>query len=940
MQETLSKGDQFINAWKTPLLDGLRAGLSAVTGGGNVSAAVAIQLVLFDVFYNRLGMLSRPDGSTPTAMEDVKLSVLSDCGELITDERLYFTAEAVQWEMAIGASQVINLLDEGGFSFGEGLPFEFSISGGLDLEIGWSFKLGLGFSKQGFYLVLDPLGNELSIFAELRTDDSFKAKGVILVMAADMEAVPGDPSGIRAEFGINLFDGESEQNSETATSYGRLTIGELLTLLVGVIQPNFAFNLHFAVKTTLGLEGVDGSPRLLVDNLNMDETKIIPLIAGSSDPFEPVIRLTGLKLDVGSAVSGILKPIFELLNDKLMASDGMKKFLETIDKDIKALSDLLKKKVTAVTLAEMLIDTLVAIGGGAISGYSVGGANIVSALTRIPRLVQAFLDLDTSGETIVVPFGDWKIEQGTAVLEAPPDFTVISAQRHHMKHEVQEVERNAAEVFTKTVFFVEEVSAKVTEEIESLFRSLGLPGEIKTSGDPCPICKGGRIRNIWYGNENSVDPEKLTPIPKTGSGIDALTREMSIDAGMQLKIFDIPTVIGLLAGEDVSLFEYILPRYKGRIECRFGSALPIGINIGVKVSGDFEINFAIGLTSKGLFKMVEQIKTLAEDDGGDFGSVAVGVGGALLSAVDGLYIRDKDCATCEDIPEIKFNGFIGLFFELSALVFRIRLEAGFDVLIIWDLYDPNEDGRLSLGELRGIIQMAPNPAEGFFNAFDLTIEFCPKVNIVIEAWLIVWFTLWKLEWKPFCFWKKEYLVPRIILGIQDGDCGGVGALQMRIVENWIQLSNDPTDTWHVRQTSGSGNVGTIELGFGPRDAPWEDLIVQEFEGVTELCGTTNCDRVGYCDDGKSPINVVMYDVKVKTTIIGSDTNELLVDSKKLVQAHSSSHQAHSHAMESGCVTATLATWIFILVMTTISLLSVILQVRQRIPLTHATEMMT
>lgn len=242
-------------------------------------------------------------------------NVFDNIGLSVTHGSLTLDADAIQFNIALG-----------GTAFGTGvdipldidLPgFGLAVNGGFGVQLDWTYDFGMGLSlNDGFFLTTNdksghPDKPELTVNVGAFLDGEpldnavvtpLTAEGKLLffkITATDQDrdtSTPGfQPSGVFGDLSLNI-------KGDPTT--GRLTLNRLLsTSISDLVCLDFGVDATMDLQLALSLDGLQGLPKVKADlvlHWGWD------LVHGSS---EPDIGLKNFRLDIGTFISDVLKPI-------------------------------------------------------------------------------------------------------------------------------------------------------------------------------------------------------------------------------------------------------------------------------------------------------------------------------------------------------------------------------------------------------------------------------------------------------------------------------------------------------------------------------------------------------------------------------------------------------------------------------------------------------
>ncbi len=143
-------------------------------------------------------------------------------------------------------------------------------------------------------------------------------------------------------------------------------------------------------------------------------------------------------------------------------------------------------------------------------------------------------------------------------------------------------------------------------------------------------------------------------------------------------------VFGLLTGQEVVLFGYDMPAFE--LEFEYTQFFPLYGPLGIGITGTAyaKIDFAFGFDSSGLERFF---------DSGFTNPVLI---------FDGFYVSDNPedvTGAGPDLDELQFDLGFFLSAELNLGIARAGVAGGIEASIDFDLFDPNRDGKVRVGEI-------------------------------------------------------------------------------------------------------------------------------------------------------------------------------------------------------------------------------------------------
>jgi Ca2+-binding RTX toxin-like protein len=325
-------------------------------------------------------------------------------------------------------------------------------------------------------------------------------------------------------------------------------------------------------------------------------------------------------------------------------------------------------------------------------------------------------------------------------------------------------------------------------------------------------------------SSNSSDPGTNGKAAKSLQGLN------KPGGAFAFPILEDPTqVFGLLMGESPTLVTYDLEPLIVDFELNFFFSIfgPLGVSLGLII--EFAADFAFGYDTLGIQDFV----------GNDFRNP--------LQLLNGFFISDTENpdGTGADVPELTFLGGITAAAELNLGIARAGVAGGLFIEIMFDLFDPDSDGKVRINELLSNIEnqlRAPGAEKALapLAIFDVTGEIFARLFAFLKIDLFL-FSI-DLEFDivdPITILDFEidfFRPPVVATETDDGDLIiNVGPFaEQRLLGN----ATDFGETVTVRKKSeGSGEV-TVEVfttsnGFGS-DSP---TASNAFEHVMDANGT-------------------------------------------------------------------------------------------------------
>ena len=320
--EKLGQAATFIRDIRTGFLADLREKLS-----GPGTAIAFIQESMYDVFGpGQLNILQDRDGNGVIEIEDVGVGWYDESGDLVQDwtlgDAVPETADAIQFDVPLG-----------GIAFATGIDipldidvpgFGLQVDGGFAVEMSWEYALGFGLSvNDGFYLATndkkcapgDPeLLVEIGVFLDGEPLNNaqvtpFYAEGKLLFFILSIDDIDRDPE--REGFQPSGVFGNLSLDVMGDSTTGRVTLDHLISSPVDEI-----FDIDLGLEATLNLTmtldiGDIGLPQLKADFVASWGWTL------DGGEEEPEFGLYNLRIDVGTFITDIIKPITDKISDIL-----------------------------------------------------------------------------------------------------------------------------------------------------------------------------------------------------------------------------------------------------------------------------------------------------------------------------------------------------------------------------------------------------------------------------------------------------------------------------------------------------------------------------------------------------------------------------------------------------------------------------------------------
>jgi Ca2+-binding RTX toxin-like protein len=579
------------------------------------------------------------------------------------------------WKMKIGQ----NLVDAGadiGLDIGiPGLGLE--TEGEIELDIDWELDLGFGLSGEDtFFLFIDDEDELLLDLGVTLPNAMITGTLGFLELQGTNKDVDGDgdQTHLNAQLAIDL----GNKSDAGDTRLGLSEIGKL----------GFEAEVGAEASVELGLElgfssDRGGFPRVVSD--------FILDWAIADDPATPVVERISLTnappdFDFGRAIQeGLQKLAFENVN--LDVGSYLNEVLRPIVEKVKEYTEPVQPIIDVITTPIPVIDSLgleiTMLDLAKLSG-KVDPA-FIDAVQRILQVVEQIqkIPIPEGDQALIVPFGD---------------FTIIDVTDPVL---TQMLENELGSNFDlgSEDFDPDAIASRLDSTLAGLLK--GLPGGLddilgSIAGEAIDVVKG-------LAEENTETKDKFS-----------------------LPILEDPTsVFGLMMGNPVTLVAYDMAPLTFEFDWSqfFSIWGPLGVSINLEA--EIIIDFAFGYDTQGIVDFVDS----------DFRNPL------LIS--NGLFVSDHPSdvnydGSGEDPPELEFNGGAWAAAELNLGIARGGVGGGIFIEVDFNLNDPDDDGRVRLGELTtNFINQtkAPSVAERFLAPlaiFDVTGEITAELFAFVK----------------------------------------------------------------------------------------------------------------------------------------------------------------------------------------------------------------
>ncbi|MEZ6119771.1 MAG: calcium-binding protein [Pirellulaceae bacterium] len=317
----------------------------------------------------------------------------------------------------------------------------------------------------------------------------------------------------------------------------------------------------------------------------------------------------------------------------------------------------------------------------------------------------------------------------------------------------------------------------------------------------------------------------------------------------------------LITGKDIELFTFDTPRLDigFQIDVGFdledvvGVDLPISASLYLRGGFDIDAHFGFGYDTTGF-------RTFVNSGMQNFGAI-----------FDGFYVSDRynSNGTGDDVKEIDIRGSIEVQGGVSLALLRAVLGGNMSFSGSLDLNDPNNDGKLRPSEIAN---------QGLLSSLNLKAKLSGGANVGVDVWNPFanwhhkskwgipyfwypsgrWEDVFDASWGPTTFFEIDttQTPPNPMLArVESGKL--ILNMGPDAYRRGVSNKSDGSEVFTVRQASGDGNTGTIEVSaFG---------YVQSFSNVSSILA-----KGGEADD-----SISLVGVKIATTLEGGNGNDQL-----------------------------------------------------------------
>ncbi|MDT8419498.1 MAG: calcium-binding protein, partial [Desulfuromonadales bacterium] len=548
----------------------------------------------------------------------------------------------MEWEMILGDN-----LDIGqNLSFDLGYDaFGLEVNNAeLNVDLDWQLDFGFGLSwTDGFYLLIDD------------TDE------LLVDIHADLGGSQSNPAELIGRFGILQLTARDGLNR----------VDDPATTDDDDVREKTHFDAQFSIDLGNGQPGQENDERLSFSEIGSLE--ITPELWADAAVY------LEMELGINGAGTGFPKITGDFVLDWGVGSatgvdanfNGLIDFCEmgnvTPEASLSAIGDALVDGLEYVALENFNLDL------GSFLAEVIGP--MLSEVQNVTEPMQPLIDIMTTPLPVISDLG--------------PDLTLLDLAAAY-----GEFDPGLIYALADLIEFVNSIPDP--QDVGALLLPLG-DFVIYQSSDAAED-----IDDIWNKAKNNYETLKndfennfnLDTALAGINGGDAATKEsmQTLTGGgggaFAFPILDNPSqVFGLLMGNDVTLVTYDLAPFFMKFEWSqfFPIYGPLGVSVNVEFSVD--IDLAFGFDTYGIRQFIDA----------DFSNPLLIMNGLYVS--DDPDLSDNDGIPTTDDPELIFGGGLWAAAELNLGVARAGVGGGIFAEVEFDLYDPNNDLKIRLGEL-------------------------------------------------------------------------------------------------------------------------------------------------------------------------------------------------------------------------------------------------
>ncbi|MBW2292071.1 MAG: hypothetical protein JRG94_07130, partial [Deltaproteobacteria bacterium] len=594
----------------------------------------------------------------------------------------------LEWDFRLG--QELAAVDSD-ISLDFGLPaLGLEADGAIGLELGWDLELGFGLNfKDGFYFDIGS-ADELEVEIDVILPDSLTGRLAFL----QLEAI-NSGSGLGASFTVDVVN--KDDAGDDKLSFGelgklRLEAGlaaeahalldlelklneELLADFANIFPSVLAeFEFDWGIgsrgRAILGFEASTGDRGTITrsDGSFIDGSFIYESFIRESYMVDQVIRISGTEDGANDGGYKILEVREREIVVELTGTQSFKELSDqdevTILLDIRSLSgSVLSDGLRLVEFRNIGLDL-----GSFISDFA---QPVLGEIQKVTKPIQPIVEILTSPLPVISDLG--------------PPVTLLDLARATGKLNPALIEA-VADIITLVNAIPTDVSSIVIPFGD--FTIFDRNNEEMMNVDPTdPDADLAGMNEDAAGDDFDIDQKLDEQAQNDPSSKDSTSfvKKLANTKGFAFPILSDPSqIFGLLTGQEVVLFGYDMPPLE--FDFAFSASYPVygPLAVGVFGSAAGKIDFAFGFDSSGLKRFFD-----------------TGFKNPLL-IFDGFFVSDNpENVTGEgpDLAELIFDLEFGLSAGLELGIARTGVAGGIGAHIEFDLFDPNRDGKIRVGEI-------------------------------------------------------------------------------------------------------------------------------------------------------------------------------------------------------------------------------------------------
>ncbi|NLF31546.1 MAG: LEPR-XLL domain-containing protein, partial [Planctomycetes bacterium] len=599
----------------------------------------------------------------------------------IDDVPVVGDADHIQFNLKLGAAETVTFVDGQLLDIGAdalGLDLAGSVVGTIE----FGFELGFGISRDlGVYF---DVSSPEDLYLAVNTDVDFAASGDLGFLSLDVTARDADSRSeqdkrdayVDAQGDGVDFTGRMNQLD------ARISI-DLTDALVALNPASPDGKLTFAELSA-------GNPMDVVDTeINLSAAAHLELMAGiaHNDQF-PSIRADLYLLWTYGPETGyaIASPVVQFTDVGLdlgqFVGNVLGEVLNTIGEVVAPVAPIVEILTTPIPVISDLGSPVTLLDLADLFGY--GDYNdFIYAVDTVLDLIELVNNvssrLDDAG--LVLPIGSFTFNGHGPEAPAPPVSGPGEGQEPY-----EYILGNSV-----TRFAWGDGSGQGASTAD-------LAGAVGDVGDPDVSELLARAGGIGSGGSPGFDDQSGFSFPLLSNPLQVL----------QL----------LMGREDIDLVRYDLPRFQ--IDFAYSQAFTIIGPLMARITGTVGavIDFAFGYDTQGFFDMARS--------------------GDPTDLLNGLYLADVDPTTGREVRELELYGSLAASGEVNVGIARGGAGGGIYLGFYLDLNDPNDDGRVRLGELWQSFMAGPQYIFDFGGVVEAFLNAYVKVGFGPLSWEKNW----------------------------------------------------------------------------------------------------------------------------------------------------------------------------------------------------------